>query len=125
MKIRIKGNSIRYRLSQSEVKRFSETGHIMESTVFGDVPEKCFNYALRSKAGIAGMEAAFEGTTICLFVPEEAVQHWYHSEQIGFENNYDVAAGTSLHLLLEKDFVCLDKTDEDQSDNYPNPNKAC
>jgi hypothetical protein len=33
--------------------------------------------------------------------------------------------GQSLKLLLEKDFVCLDHTDEDQSDNYPNPNKTC
>jgi hypothetical protein len=24
-------------------------------------------------------------------------------------------------LLVEKDFVCLDNTIEDQSDNYPNP----
>lgn len=125
MKIRIKGNSIRYRLSQSEVKRFSETGHLIESTVFGGTPESCFHYALRSKPGIVGLEATFEGTTICLFVPEEAVQNWYRSEQVGFENNYEVAAGGSLHLLLEKDFVCLDNTAEDQSDNYPNPNKTC
>jgi len=36
-----------------------------------------------------------------------------------------VVPGVQLHLLLEKDFVCLDNTAEDQSDNYPNPNKAC
>jgi hypothetical protein len=29
--------------------------------------------------------------------------------------------GKELFLLLEKDFVCLDETIEDQSDNYPNP----
>jgi hypothetical protein len=29
----------------------------------------------------------------------------------------------SLYLLVEKDFVCLDETSEDQSDNYENPNK--
>ena len=28
-------------------------------------------------------------------------------------------------LLIEKDFVCLDHTLEDQSDNYANPNKVC
>jgi hypothetical protein len=26
-----------------------------------------------------------------------------------------------LHLLVEKDFTCLDNVTEDQSDNYPNP----
>jgi len=30
-----------------------------------------------------------------------------------------------LKLLLEKDFVCLDDTDEDQSDQYDNPNAKC
>jgi hypothetical protein len=30
-----------------------------------------------------------------------------------------------LFLLIEKDFVCLDNTFEDQSDNYPNPNAVC
>jgi hypothetical protein len=30
-----------------------------------------------------------------------------------------------LFLLVEKDFVCLDNTVEDQSDNYPNPNAVC
>jgi hypothetical protein len=33
--------------------------------------------------------------------------------------------GTLLTLLIEKDFACLDHVDEDQSDNYPNPNKTC
>ncbi|WP_375587860.1 DUF7009 family protein [Flagellimonas aurea] len=35
MKIRIKGNSIRFRLTQSEVKQLSETGSIIETTEFG------------------------------------------------------------------------------------------
>jgi hypothetical protein len=38
------------------------------------------------------------------------------TDKVGFGNQ---AAG--LHLLIEKDFTCLDNVDEDQSDNYPNP----
>ncbi|MEY2774155.1 MAG: hypothetical protein RLZZ275_502, partial [Bacteroidota bacterium] len=26
---------------------------------------------------------------------------------------------------VEKDFACLDPTDEDQTDAYPNPNTTC
>ncbi len=125
MKIRIKGNSIRYRLSQSEVRQLSESGWVTESTVMGPDPSNCLYYELRSKAGITGLEASFFGTTICLYVPEEDAKGWYRSEQVGFERTYEVAPGVQLHLLLEKDFVCLDNTAEDQSDNYPNPNKAC
>ena len=36
-----------------------------------------------------------------------------------------IGKGKDLFLLIEKDFVCLDHTFEDQSDNYPNPNKLC
>lgn len=30
-----------------------------------------------------------------------------------------------VNLLIEKDFVCIDNTTEDQSDNYPNPSLNC
>ena len=45
--------------------------------------------------------------------------------QAGFENNMDFGDGKQLFLLIEKDFVCLDETIEDQSDNYENPSKTC
>lgn len=125
MKIRIKGNSIRYRLSQSEVKLFSETGYVVESTVFGTNLAHRFQYELRMKSGIRGLEASLEGSTICLFLPEADAIGWSSSDLVGFEGHYEAAPGISLHLLLEKDFVCLDNTAEDQSDNYPNPNKTC
>jgi len=42
---------------------------------------------------------------------------------VGFNAKMPVAENGSLYLLLEKDFVCLDETTEDQNDNYENPNK--
>jgi len=36
-----------------------------------------------------------------------------------------VSETETLYLLLEKDFVCLDETHEDQADNFENPNKTC
>jgi len=44
------------------------------------------------------------------------IQELIDTERVGFENHYG-----ALHLLIEKDFTCLDNVDEDQSDNYPNP----
>ena len=46
MKIRIKGNSVRVRLTRSEVDHFAETGYLEESTEFGN---SHFLYALQSK----------------------------------------------------------------------------
>ena len=51
-----------------------------------------------------------------LFMPESMMAELTNSDKVGFENyNGD------LHLLVEKDFTCLENVSEDQSDNYPNP----
>lgn len=123
MKIRIKGNSIRYRLTQSEVKTLAETGHLAEETCFG--PEQKFGYALKAKAGISGLQANFDGGTITMFIHADAAQNWPASDQVGFENEVEISPGVFLKLLLEKDFACLDETSEDQADNFPNPEAIC
>ncbi|WP_431196056.1 DUF7009 family protein, partial [Maribacter litoralis] len=43
MKIRIKGDSVRFRLTQTEVKSLSENGKIYDSTNFGSIK---FNYGV-------------------------------------------------------------------------------
>lgn len=125
MKIRIKGNFIRYRLSKSEVKALAETGYLFETTRFGPEENQVFTYALRSQDGIDGLRADFVNGVITMFIPAAAAAAWYDEERVGFENSVEVEPGSSLTLLLEKDFACLDDSREDQSDNFPNPNALC
>ncbi|MBV6441401.1 MAG: hypothetical protein DYG98_03210 [Haliscomenobacteraceae bacterium CHB4] len=125
MKIRIKGNSVRFRLTQSEVRTLAASGYLAEETHFGPGEAQTLVYALQSKEGINNLQAAFDGQKITLYIPSTAAQTWYGEERVGFENEMEVAPGISLHLLLEKDFACLDNAREDQSDNFPNPNAAC
>lgn len=125
MKIRIKGNSIRYRLTQSEVKILGEAGYLAEETCFGAQEAQKFKYALQSKEGIESLQATFGDGKITLYIPSAAAKAWYGEERVGFENQVEVAPGVSLFLLLEKDFACLDATHEDQSDNFQNPNVVC
>ena len=123
MKIRIKGNSIRYRVTQSEVALLAETGLLLEKTCFGPGAEQQFFYALETRDDIDHLHAAFQHNRITMFVPAQAAKIWPNEERIGFEQTIQVTPDTNLFLLLEKDFVCLDKTDEDQSDNYPHPHE--
>ena len=118
MKIRIKGNSIRYRLTKTEVEAFCSTGHIAEQTEFNS---NSFTYELKAKTGISQLEANFTNNTITLYLPENQRHNWHTNTKVGFENRMTLAAGKELSLLVEKDFVCLDVRDEDESDNYPNP----
>jgi hypothetical protein len=112
MKIRIKNNSIRYRLTRSDVADLVASGQLEDSVDFG--AEK-FVYALTVlKAG--ELTASFENNTVTLFMSEKMVDELANTDKVGFENNYK-----ELYLLVEKDFTCLDNVAEDQSDNYPNP----
>lgn len=119
MKIRIKGNSIRYRLTKTEVETFCNIGYFEDTTDFGT---KKFTYALQAKEGIDTLDAEFQGNTITLFLDKQKCKDWYQSNQVGFSHSTTKGNGTKLSLLLEKDFVCMDETVEDQSDNYANPN---
>jgi hypothetical protein len=112
MKIRIKGNSLRYRLTKSDVAGFALNGFIEETTNFGS---QIFNYALR-RGVVDSLSATFDDNTITVYMPGYMIDEWVNTSRIGFENN-----GSTMYLLVEKDFVCLDTVAEDQSDNYPNP----
>jgi len=118
MKIRIKGDSIRFRLTQTEVKTLSEKGKIYDSTNFGNQE---FNYGVVLKKDIDNLNISFKNNSITLEIPDTKGKSWYANDIITFDNVLKTSKENDLYLLLEKDFTCLDNTIEDQSDNYPNP----
>ena len=122
MKIRIKGNSIRLRLSKTEVANFGTLGYLEEFTEIGT---QQFTYALAKSNSAKHLHASLTGQKITLHVPESIATEWTNTDIVGFQHIELLPSGKELFLLLEKDFVCLDNTFEDQSDNYPNPNAHC
>lgn len=121
MKIRIHGNSVRYRLSKSEVATLEKEGYLEETTSFGT---SRLVYAIQ-KSGDHDITARYADSQITLFVPSAWLNGWTADNRIGFEANVSLDNDHSLYLLIEKDFKCLDNVSEDQSDNYENPNKTC
>ena len=121
MKLRIKGNSLRIRLTKTEVSKLAETGYLKEQTIF---PNNRFIYALQ-KTDDAILSASFENDKITIFVPRSFIKDWPLNNIIGLDAKMPLPENESLYLLIEKDFVCLDETNEDQRDNYENPNKNC
>lgn len=117
MKIRIRGNSVRFRLTKSEVDTFGSEGYVEEKTEFGN---SSFVYALQKSDGDS-IQASFDGMKITMLVPENIQKKWVDTQVVGFDNMIDLGNGKELYLLLEKDFKCLDETVEDQSDNYEHP----
>jgi hypothetical protein len=118
MKVRIKGNSLRYRLTRPEVEGFSETGLVEERVNFGAA---ALTYAL-CMTDARELSATFADNRIVLYLPAAFVDEWVHTDRVGFDQRVPIAGiNEDLYLLVEKDYTCLDKVDEDQSDNYPNP----
>ena len=117
MKIRIRGNSVRFRLTKSEVDTFGKEDYVEEKTDFGNAS---FVYALQKSDGDS-IQASFDGMKITMLVPEDIQKKWVGTQVVGFDNMIDLGNGKELYLLLEKDFKCLDETIEDQSDNYEHP----
>ncbi|MEO7307930.1 MAG: hypothetical protein ABIR78_15110 [Ferruginibacter sp.] len=122
MKLRIKGNSLRIRLTKSEVSTLSNTGYLEEQTVF---PGNNFMYALQSLDDAGQLSATYNNNKMTMLVPASFVKDWPENDIVSIHANMPLANNQSLYLLLEKDFVCLDETTEDQSDNFENPNKTC
>ena len=118
MKIRIKDNSIRFRLTKPEVAELCEKGYYESRTQFAD---NAFVYSLQMQSHGEGLSAEFEGEKMTVNIPKELLTGWDISAQIGFENTEILHNNKTLHLLVEKDFTCLDPRTEDESDNYPNP----
>ena len=121
MKLRIKGNSVRIRLSVTEVQLLSSGMQLQEITRFGDSQ---LVYAVQP-VDAENMHATFSNNKITLQVPSVYLQGWPSNSVVGFEELVNVGGGDTLHLLLEKDFKCLDVSEEDQSDFFENPAKSC
>jgi hypothetical protein len=118
MKLRIKGSSVRLRVTQSEAAQLSETGVVSESVGFADGGQ--FVYAIDTSAEDDVIKVTFKNDLLRVTVPRQMADEWVTSDTVGLESNASVPA-----VLIEKDFACLaDRPHEDESDMFPNPEKA-
>ena len=124
MKLRLRGNSVRIRLTQAEVKALDETGCWKEAVMFGHAGAHHFVYQVEtapvSRASV-DMSASASETIVKVTLPQADVAKWASGSDVGiyFEEPW------GLKVAVEKDFRCLDeKRDEDESDNFDHPNAA-
>ncbi len=104
MKLRIKGNTIRFRLTKSEVEYFGKENQLEEKTEFGNCSLTYFLKTVDDEK----LSAGSSNNTISLFVPMHLAKEWMGTEKVGLEDEMEMGNGKKLFLLLEKDFKCLD-----------------
>ena len=126
MKLRIKGDTLRLRISPSEMGRLLETGRVEETIHFGDADDLQFTYALERYEGPNGLAVRYAARGVVVLIAGEALQHWGSSSDVGVYATLPAGCRT-LDVAIEKDFACLDRSEAENRDSYPNPRegKAC
>ena len=120
MKLRIQGNSIRLRLTQAEVQHIAEGKTVKEHVSFGS-GTPVFIYALGVASEEAALTAHYQGHTMQVVLPPDTAHAWATTDQVGIEETLPVDGSGALHVLIEKDFQCLHRSDEEEPDNFPYP----
>jgi hypothetical protein len=123
MKIRIKGNSIRLRLTRSDIDRFAKDAYLEEKTEFGNT---ALIYALQRSDSLQELAADYTANKITVYMPKTYAEKWEDTSEVGYSNKLVFSDGKDLFILVEKDFKCIDgEVLEDQSDNFDNPLDKC
>lgn len=117
MKIRLRGNGIRYRLDKTDIELLETTGKVESITHIG---AGTLHFCIRGKE-ITDPIIKLEQDGVHLLVPLTRLADWYTPEQVGFELILPNADGSELKILVEKDFKCLTERNEDESQSFDNP----
>ena len=119
MKLRLKGNSIRLRLTRAELEQLVSTGVVEEAVEFGSV-DRSFAYALETAEEAATIGAEYGNDRLSVRIPAGRAAQWADSDEVGIEADLG-----GLRVLVEKDFACLKpRPGEDEADMFPNPNSG-
>ena len=113
MKLRLQGNSLRLRLTRSEVVRLNGHGTVEEAASFGSGGSLI--YRIQGRTGTEPLHADFSGGAITVLVPTETVRVWASGDEVGM-----YAEDGALRIAIEKDFRCLTRAGE-EPDAYPHP----
>jgi hypothetical protein len=121
MKLRIKGNSLRLRVSRSELALFQAGGRIEETIRFTAAPEATLTYALESALRSSPVSVRYGSREVTVILSQDRARIWGAEDEVGVYTTLDMGPAGSLEVVVEKDFACLDRSDEDNSDTFANP----
>ncbi len=138
MKIRIKRNSLRLRLLRGEISQLGKFGRVTETIQFGALPHEQLTYSLEVSRNAKAINAQYTNNQITVTIPELTANNWVETEQVTLESYQQIENGIQngerqndapqniLKILIEKDFVCLDRKDDpDNADAFPHPTGKC
>ena len=116
MKLRILNNSVRLRLSKSEVQNLIQKPSIEAKTNFPS--GESLRYRLEKGDS---EEVSFSNNELVVRIDTHETEAWCKSEKVGIRKSFESKTGP-LIVLIEKDFQCLVGDEKiDQSDQFAHP----
>jgi hypothetical protein len=127
MKLRIKGPTLRLRLTQGEMRALQDAGEVEDEVPFA--PGVSLVYRLKRDASAREITASFRDGVVEVLIPEGKAREWCLTSLVTLAHEQSLPHG-ALRITLEKDFACLAAREgEDESDNFPHPDaesgKSC
>jgi len=121
MKLRIRGDSMRFRLKRGEVDQLAAGISIVEET---HLPGAVLTYRLDVSENNS-ISATFDNGSLAVSLPKSRVLGWSNSDEVSLFAEQKLSGSNSLSLLIEKDFKCLEpghhRDCEDDEDTFPHP----
>ncbi|MEL7312891.1 MAG: hypothetical protein AAFN07_15350 [Pseudomonadota bacterium] len=115
MKLRLLGNTIRLRLTRSEVARVAAGETVIETTQIS--AHDRFEYALGPGA-VDGVQAHLDGHRLTVLAPADDLKQWGAGDRVALAE----PRTTEPRILVEKDFACLTPREgEDDADTFEHP----
>ena len=90
MKLRIKGNSLRIRVSRSELALFQAGGRIEETIHFTAAPEANLTYALESALQPSPVTVRYGSREVTVILSEERARIWEAPSEVGVYTTLDI-----------------------------------
>ena len=122
MKLRLQDNSIRFRLTQSEVAALAAGARVEVSVRFAAAPADPLIYSVETSAQCSEVRAERSECEICVILPHDLTRLWATTSRVAIEHHQRIGPEAFLSISVEKDFRCLHSgRAADDADNFPNP----
>ncbi len=117
MKIRIKGNTLRFRLDRNDIDCIQQQGYVMEET---QIASGSIHFCIKLKE-VEEPIVKLDPFAVHVQYPVKQLSEWTNSDENGLYCSIRNADGSELKVTIEKDYKCLTERGEDESANFENP----
>ena len=121
MKLRLKGDSLRLRVARSELARLAAGESIVECVHLAPGPAGTLRYMLAVDPQSLAAAVCFVNCEIQVRLSRQQFACWNDEAETGIYVSLHIEGSKTLDLVVEKDFACLDRREEENADTFAHP----